>query len=289
MSPLKLHQLTPSHVKQAVAIYAGHAWPEGPKGQPAAKLAAVNASGTLEEQSTVFEETAPEDCSGHRRFCLRLGNHRYPWMKFVIQEYLVDGEFFFSVDTHDEMRIDPSMPDYDSWCALQRFNRELKREIEHEWSRAGLPTHGDLRALCEDLAKLQDPEKRPGAGRRLLVVDDDEDVAHGAAAVLQSHGYVVETAFDGRQVLDRMAEDPLPDLVVLDFAMPEFDGEEVMRRLRLDERTKQVPILLATASAIDLSTLQRATGLLRKPYPRSVLVEMIQRLLGEPVQRSEAP
>ena len=46
------------------------------------------------------------------------------------------------------------------------------------------------------------------------------------AAVLRAIGYQVETAYDGRQVLDRMAQDPLPDLVVLDFGMPEFDGED---------------------------------------------------------------
>ena len=115
----------------------------------------------------------------------------------------------------------------------------------------------------------------------LLVVDDDEDVAYGAAAVLAARGYQVETAFDGRQVLDRMALDPLPDLVVLDFSMPEFNGEEVMRRLRADERTMDVPLLLATASEIDLSTIDRASGRLRKPYPRSVLYGMIDRLLSD--------
>ena len=85
-----------------------------------------------------------------------------------------------------------------------------------------------------------------------------------------------------------MGEDPLPDLVVLDFSMPEFDGEEVMRRLRADERTRSVPLLLATASDIDLSTIQRASGLLRKPYPREVLYEMIDRLLADSAARSEA-
>ncbi len=111
--------------------------------------------------------------------------------------------------------------------------------------------------------------------------DDDEDVACGAAAVLSARGYQVETAFDGRQVLDRMALDPLPDLVVLDFAMPEFAGEAVMRRLRADPRTEGVPLLLATASDIDLSTIQKASGMLRKPYARRVLYGMIDRLLSD--------
>ncbi|MEM9801117.1 MAG: response regulator [Planctomycetota bacterium] len=279
-----MSQLTPSHVKQAAAIYVDLAWPRGATGRPLEKQRAVEAASTLEELAGIFDETSPADGEGRRRYSLRLGNDRYPWMKFVIQEYLVTGEFFFSVDTHDDMRIDPETPDYDAWCELRTFNGDLKRQIEARWAEAELPTHGDLRAICEGIARLEGngAAGRAGApGSRLLIVDDDEDVCHGAAAVLRARGYDVETAFDGRQALDRMTEDPLPDLVVLDFAMPEFDGEEVMRRLRHDERTRDVPLLLATASDIDLATIERASGLLRKPYPREVLYEMIDRLLAD--------
>lgn len=290
---MKLAQLTPAHVRQAVAIYVDHAWPNGVKGAPQEKLVDFETRSTLREMRGAFVETSSDMGDdgerGCRRFALRLGNLRYPWMKFVIQEYLVAGEFFFSVDTHDDLRVDPDSPDYQPWCELQRFNRDLKREIEASWAETDLPTHGDLRALCEGIARVGEPGGGGGArplreslrGKRLLVVDDDEDVACGAAAVLAARGYQVETAFDGRQVLERMAVDPLPDLVVLDFAMPEFDGEEVMRRLRADPRTENVPLLLATASDIDLSTIQRASGLLRKPYPRGVLYGMIDRLLSD--------
>lgn len=280
---MKLEKLTPAHVKQAVAIYLDHAWPEGPKGASLQALEKLEGQDSLRGMRGIFESGSTRKGPRTHRYCLRLGNHRYPWMKFVIQEYLVDGEFFFSVDTHDELRIDPSTPDYPSWCELQRYNRALKKEIEEEWASAQLPTHGDLRALCEGIERLGSDGSCANAhrGKRVLVVDDDEDVACGEAAVLRAMGYQVETAYDGRQVLDRMAEDPLPDLVVLDFAMPEFDGEEVMRRLRADPRTASVPLLLATASEIDLETIQRASGLLRKPYPRSVLCGMIDRLLTD--------
>ena len=294
---MKLAQLTPAHVRLAIAIYVEHAWPDGASGPAAETLKSLAERQTLREMRNVFVETTSEAFQnsassdadkaaverGCRRFALRLGNARYPWMKFIMQEYLVAGEFFFSVDTHDDLRVDPSTPDYGPWCDLQLFNRELKRDIEHGWAEADLPTHGDLRAICEGIARVGEDGTEAQSdlrGKRILVVDDDEDVAFGAAAVLSARGYVVETAFDGRQVLDRMGQDPLPDLVVLDFAMPEFDGEEVMRRLRADDRTKAVPLLLATASDIDLSTIQRASGLLRKPYPRRVLYSMIDRLLS---------
>jgi len=278
---MKLSDLTPAHVKQAVSIFVEHAWPGGPTGRAAELTVAVDGASTMEDLAEIFELVRTGEGEGRRRFSLRLGNDRYPWMKLVVQEFLVSGEFFISADTHDDIRIDPTMPDYAAWNELRSYNGELKEAVEAHWERAGLPTHSDLRALCEGLARLEAGEPKETAGPRLLIVDDDEDVCCGEAAFLRARGYTVETAFDGRQTLERMGRDPLPDLVVLDFAMPEFDGEEVMRRLRADPRTAGVPLLLATASEIELPTIQRASGLLRKPYPREVLFEMIERLLGE--------
>jgi CheY-like chemotaxis protein len=277
---VRIEDLTPEHVRAAVAIYLEHAWPAGSERKPPFTLADIEGQSTLSEMRELFDHPPKGAGASHRRYTLRLGNHRYPFMKFVVQEYLVDGEYFFSVDTHDEMRVDPAMPDFAEWQELRAYNRQLKLTIERAWSHAGLPTNDDLRALCEGLARLETSDVGAGTKGRLLIVDDEEAVAVGLAAVLRARGYAVETAFDGRQVLDRMARDPLPDLVVLDFAMPELDGEEVMRRLRAAPRTAKIPLLLATASDIDLGTLRKASGLLRKPYPREVLVRMIDRLLG---------
>jgi CheY-like chemotaxis protein len=275
-----IDELTPEHVRAAIAIYLEHAWPEGSGRKSPFTLADIEGQTTLREMRELFDHPARGAGVSHRRYTLRLGNHRYPFMKFVVQEYLVDGEYFFSVDTHDEMRVDPAMPDFAEWQELRAYNRQLKLTIERAWSRAGLPTNDDLRALCEGLARLEQSDVGAGTKGRLLLVDDEEAVAVGLAAMLRARGYAVETAFDGRQVLDRMARDPLPDLVVLDFAMPELDGEEVMRRLRADPRTAKIPLLLATAADIDLGTVPKASGLLRKPYPREMLVGLIDRLLG---------
>ena len=95
------------------------------------------------------------------------------------------------------------------------------------------------------------------------MVDDEQGVALGLEALLEARGYTVEVAYDGRQVLERLRHDPLPDLVVLDFSMPELDGEEV----------------LDTASSIDMGRMQRVSGLLRKPYPRELLFKMLDELL----------
>jgi len=275
---MRLDRLTPAHVRRAVAIYMAHAWPEGSDGAPRVDPAVLEPCETLEELFACCETpTGGERGPMAARYTLRIGNHRYPFMKFVVQEYLVDEEYFFSVDTHDGLRITPDMPDFSAWCELRRYNAALKAEIEAAWQAADLPTHEDLRTLMEDLAQV---EQAGEAGARLLVVDDERDVARGLAAVLAARGYQVETAFDGQQVLDRMAREPRPDLLVLDYAMPELDGEEVMRRLRAQEAFRDLPILLATATEIDLAAMSRASGMLRKPYPAEVLYKMIRELLA---------
>jgi CheY-like chemotaxis protein len=95
----------------------------------------------------------------------------------------------------------------------------------------------------------------------------------------------VELAFSGEEVLARLQRDPLPDLLLLDYELPRLDGREVLDRLRSDPRLADLPVLMVTASSIDLTQLRRVSGLLRKPYPRAVLFKMLRELL----ERSAPP
>jgi CheY-like chemotaxis protein len=273
---MRLENMTPAHVRRAIQIYMHRAWPIEGTTRPAIRLQELESATNLDQLFARFEQ-APCEVGGLKRYTLRIGNVRYPFMKFVVQEHLVNGEYFFSVDTHDDLEIRPDSPDYAEWERLKAHNRSMKVEIETDWDRAGLPTNADLRALVEELAHVErEGEKR----KSLLLVDDEAQVVAGLAALLRGRGYAVELARDGREALERLAADPVPDLVVLDYEMPQLDGEEVLRRLRRDPRTAHVPVLLATAARIDLSRLSRVSGLLRKPYPREVLFAMIARLLA---------
>ena len=272
---MRLEHLTPAHVRRALEVYLREAWPPDSTGRPNVDLQAFHDVDVLEDVFRLCERGSG-DGGGLARYTLRLGNNRYPFMKFVVQEHLVNGEYFFSVDTHDNLEIRPDAPDYEEWERLKDYNRVLKRQIEAKWDEAGLPTNSDLRVLMEELARVECEESKRCT---ILLVDDERDVALGLAALLRARGYEVELARDGVEALERLARDPLPALVLLDYEMPQLDGEEVLRRLRRDERTAHLPVLLATASTIDLSRLRRVSGLLRKPYPRHVLFEMIGRLL----------
>ncbi|HXF56591.1 MAG TPA: response regulator [Actinomycetota bacterium] len=84
---------------------------------------------------------------------------------------------------------------------------------------------------------------------RILVVDDDPDVARFVEVNLRSAGYDVDLASDGEEAL-RKAVEVVPDLVLLDVMMPRMDGFEVARRLRRDPRTSMCTIIMLTAKAL---------------------------------------
>ena len=80
----------------------------------------------------------------------------------------------------------------------------------------------------------------------VLLVDDDESTCDALQRLLTRMGYTTTCATSGRAALDA-AETLHPDVIVLDWMMPEMDGLEVLRRLRSAPATKDVPVLLYSA------------------------------------------
>lgn len=130
-----------------------------------------------------------------------------------------------------------------------------------------------------------DPET---AGGRVLVVEDDAEIADVLRRSLRQEGYEVRTSADGVEALD-VATGFVPDLVVLDLGLPRLDGIEVCRRLRAEG---DVPILMLTARA---ETEDRVGGLdsgaddyLVKPFERRELLARIRALLRRRPPRGAA-
>lgn len=113
---------------------------------------------------------------------------------------------------------------------------------------------------------------------RIVVVEDEADLADAIALRLRVEGYEVEVALDGTSGL--AACDPLPDLVLLDWMLPDVDGLEVCRRLRT---RGDVPVLLLTARTAEADVVEAlAAGVddhLRKPVGMRELVARVRALL----------
>ena len=78
----------------------------------------------------------------------------------------------------------------------------------------------------------------------ILIVDDNKDDVALARRLLERNGHTVSHAGTGPAALEMLAGDPLPDLLLLDVMLPQIDGFAVLRRLRAEERTRHLPIIM---------------------------------------------
>lgn len=127
------------------------------------------------------------------------------------------------------------------------------------------------------------------AAKRILIVEDERALARLVQVNLDRHGYETVIAGDGRAGLEEVRR-AAPDLIILDVMMPVMDGFEMLRRLKADESTAGIPVMMLTAKADELSILQGwqegVECYLTKPFDPAELVAFVQRLL-EPSEWEE--
>jgi DNA-binding response OmpR family regulator len=119
--------------------------------------------------------------------------------------------------------------------------------------------------------------------RLILIADDDDDILVLVRTVLERSGHEVMVARDGAQALE-LAGRRRPDLAVLDISMPELDGLEVLRRLRADAVTSELPVVLLSARAqevdVALGYETGASAYMRKPFSPRELTARVADLLA---------
>ncbi|WP_087670850.1 response regulator [Caballeronia humi] len=124
-----------------------------------------------------------------------------------------------------------------------------------------------------------DPEQSADGVKRILVVEDDEDVRTMLIECLKTLGYTVTDAPDGPSGLRRIADDD-PDLLMVDFAMPGMNGMEVVAQAR--KQRADLPVILATGYAdVDISKLtEMGLTILRKPFQLDDLARTVRLALS---------
>ncbi len=123
------------------------------------------------------------------------------------------------------------------------------------------------------------------ARKRILVVDDEREALEYINDILEDR-YDVFTAPDGRQALDILDRERI-DLVLLDIAMQEMDGNKVLQKIRSMPRTETLPVCIVTAIAApnqeQNSRSLGANDYLIKPFRIETLVDKVASLLGEQI------
>jgi PAS domain S-box-containing protein len=165
--------------------------------------------------------------------------------------------------------LDVVMPDVDGWAVLAA----LKADPDLADIPVVMLTMVDDRGrgfrlgAADYLVKPIDPDRLAAVLRRLqggqsahrvLVVDDDADLRRRLRGLLETAGWAVDEAADGREALDRL--DAQPALVLLDLLMPTMDGFEFLAELRQREESRSIPVVVLTAKDLTAADHDRLQG-----------------------------
>ncbi len=118
--------------------------------------------------------------------------------------------------------------------------------------------------------------------KKVLVVEDDPWIRSLMADLLAGEGYDVVEAPDGKQGLE-LASEREPDVILLDLAMPEVSGLDVLHELKSSNPTRDIPVIVVSAYAMLMmgSDARRADGVIQKPFDLADLLAQVQQAVGK--------
>ncbi|MHC4535532.1 MAG: response regulator [Planctomycetota bacterium] len=119
-------------------------------------------------------------------------------------------------------------------------------------------------------------------GKKVLVVDDEIHIVHVVAIKLRNNGYEVISADNGAEAF-KLACEENPDIIVTDYQMPVMSGLELVEKLRQQDETKDIPVIMLTARSFAISKEQqedlRISSCLSKPFSPKELLGNIEDVL----------
>lgn len=121
---------------------------------------------------------------------------------------------------------------------------------------------------------------------RIFIVDDDEALLRALGGLLDSEGYEVETARNGKEALEKIATSPPPGLILLDLKMPVMDGWQFLAARATGSVAPHVPIVLLSGLAF-IPNAPGVADFLTKPIDSSRLLACVRRFCGEPPREKE--
>lgn len=129
---------------------------------------------------------------------------------------------------------------------------------------------------------LREKMDRASKKRLVLIVDDERCIQECLGYVLSNRGFAVDSAENGKVALEKISQHK-PDIIILDFTMPQMDGFQVLKQLRAHPDTQDIPIIFSSAYQHIKQMIKDMPGAavkyLEKPYDLEYLLEQIESLL----------
>ncbi len=118
--------------------------------------------------------------------------------------------------------------------------------------------------------------------KKIIIVDDSESIREVVSFTLKNEGYDILTAKDGNEAL-LLLEDNNPDLIITDLHMPNLNGIGLIKKIRMIEKFKHLPILFLTTESQQEKKMEAklagATGWIIKPFSPQKLIHALRRVL----------
>ncbi len=124
-------------------------------------------------------------------------------------------------------------------------------------------------------------EKNQNNCKSILIVEDERDIRETLQEALELEGYVVYSAANGRDAIERLDTIPRPCLILLDLMMPVMTGWQFLEVQKRDARIAPIPVVIVTAAAGKVAS-EDIAGLLRKPIAMEVLLKVVEQYCGMP-------
>jgi DNA-binding response OmpR family regulator len=263
---------------------------------PWKESASAQSRGTLRSLSVA--DVILLQCAGGRSALIEVkGNGRKSG-----EIYVVSGALFHA-ETGKRSGSD-ALEEMLSWPQAQMREvenpRPARRTIQKPWAPVFIEAFRQVKVQPVAAPPREPPAPAkpvPKTGKKIVVIDDTEmllifveDALTTADPQLQ-----ISTALNGTSGLKEI-ERIVPDLVLLDYSLPDLNGDEVCRRLLQDERTARIPVLMMSGHVLEMSeaaaVLDNVVGTIAKPFLSEALIGLVQQTLSEgprPVEKKVPP
>lgn len=125
-----------------------------------------------------------------------------------------------------------------------------------------------------------------GTGKinHIIYVEDDPEIVDLVSLILTRHGYKVSGVYNGREGLEKIINEK-PDLVLLDLMVPELDGWEIFQKLKSNEATSHIPVIMITAKTQPIDQviglhIAKVDGYVCKPFHPQEILDCIEKVLA---------